>query len=376
MLLFLLVPALFPARGNLDADTRLRAGKKIPAIPLLNTLTQEERRYLGLRRGFFSFREESFFSLDDIQADYIVLEFLNRYCVSCLAQAPLLNTLYQKISRDSSLQGRIKFLAVGAGNNKRETQRFRAEKKVPFPIIPDPEFEAYEALGNPGGTPYLLILRQSPEGVLLAKSHLGLIQNADTLFAELKELVSLDLASFQRKIQEHRHLEVVQARPRSIQLSWSEKEIRGKIQQAILHGDTKQRLSFQKKNLPEYQDIYIVDSLPLAGRKRWVAKVYTRPPLCDVCHPIYFLLIFNGQGVVTNFIPLHITKYDNLSITAADAENLEKRIVGRHLTKNYQFRPEYDSISGATMSISLIFDSLNKAGGLYRKLQQAGYLPD
>lgn len=357
---------------------RLWPGEKIPSLSLQNTLTRKERRYLGLRSWLFHFGEDETFSLDDIQADYIVLEFFNRYCVSCLAQAPVLGELYQKISEDKSLSSRIKMLAVGVGNTHRETERFRVEKNVPFPVIPDPEFEAYDALGNPGGTPYLLILRRSPEGVLLAKSYLGLIKNGDILLTELRKLISLDLASFQKIVQEERQAEAVDAaRPSPIQFSWSEEEIKKKIQQAILHGNSKPRLSFNKKSWPQYQNVYIVDmidSSSLAQKKRWFAKLYSRPPLCDVCHPIYFLLIFNQQGIVTHFLPLHITKYENLLITAADSQKLQGRIVGRDLKHNYQFRPEYDSISGATMSVSLIFDSLNKAGELYRKLQQEGYI--
>jgi peroxiredoxin len=417
VLFALLSPGRMPAMDSLQFDTPLRAGGKVPPIPLPDTLNKEDRRYLGLSRGLFNFQKKTVFSLQKIQADYIVLEFLNRYCVSCLAQAPILNNLYEKIARDKILCGRIKMLAVGAGNNLQEIQRFQKEKDVFFPIVPDPEFKVYEAFGSPGGTPYLLILRQSPDGVLLAKSYFGLIKNGDILLAELRELISLDPAAFQKTIQNDQVFKADLTRVPHF--SWSEEEIRRQIRQGILEGEQLSgekekelrnekelrgekekayRLLIHKKDwpeysdgrglpeytglsehtgLPEYKDLYIVDSASPSGsgqgKKRWFAKIYKRLPICDVCHPIYFLLIFDKSGVVTNFLPLYVTKHDNLLLTAAETQKLKRKIVGRHLEQNYQFQPEYDSISSATMSVSLIFDTLNKAKRLYQKLQQDGY---
>ncbi|MEW5803339.1 MAG: TlpA disulfide reductase family protein [bacterium] len=398
--LMFLLPVLIPAGDYPKIRSQLQAGGKVPVIPLRDTLTREERLYLGIPTSLFDFYfyKNRVFSLQEIQADYIVLEFLNRYCVSCMAQAPILNNLYQKISKDKILRDRIKMLAVGAGNNSKEIQRFQEEKMVSFPIIPDPEFAAYEAFGNPGGTPYLLILRQSPDGVLLARSYLGLIKNEDILLAELKKLASLDLASFMETVHENPEKKALEAhQSKTIEPSWSEEEIQNKIRQVILNGEKikdqklpgekerlgkEHRLSIQKKDWPGYPEndgLYIIDSLSPAGKaeeagkRRWFAKVYNRFPLCDVCHPIYFLIIFNENGVVTDFLPLHITKYGNEPLSTVDTRKLKEKIVGRHLTHTYQFQPEYDSVTGATMSISLVFDTLNKARGLYQQLQQAGY---
>lgn len=134
-LLLFISPGRMPAKNYLQIDTPLRAGGKVPAIPLLDTLNKEDRRYLGIVKGLFDFQGKNVFSLQEIQADYIILEFLNRYCVSCMAQTPVLNNLYEKIAKDRNLCGRIKLLAVGAGNNLKEIQRFQKEKKIFFPLF-------------------------------------------------------------------------------------------------------------------------------------------------------------------------------------------------------------------------------------------------
>ena len=68
------------------------------------------------------------------------------------------------MANDPQMKGKVKFLAVAAGNNQTEVDSFRAEKKVPFPIIPDPKFLAYEAVGDPGATPFTLVVRKTDSG--------------------------------------------------------------------------------------------------------------------------------------------------------------------------------------------------------------------
>ncbi|MGA1875897.1 MAG: TlpA disulfide reductase family protein [bacterium] len=373
LLAFILIPLdLSQAINYSDLDPNLPFGQKVPLISLLNTLTEEECHYLGVHRRSLPFYQKKNFSLKEIQADYIILEFLNRYCVSCLSQAPIIDKLYRKVMQDDTLRDRVKVLAIGVGNNQREVQQFRDEKKVSFPMIPDPEFEAYDALGNPGGTPFLLIIRKTSEGEILAESHLGFIENEEILFRKVQELFSFDMASFQDEAADYVSFEGKIWEP---PISLTEEVIQDHIGRSILQGDGQKHLSIQKKDLSGYGHVYIADLSAPEGRGRWFAKVYIKAPVCDVCHPVYFLLIFNEEGIVTDFVPLYITKYGNIPITSQDIQNLKGRIVGRNLENKYQFHPEYDSITGATISTSLIFHGLNKAGGLYRELQRQGYTP-
>ena len=207
---------------------------------------------------------------------------------------------------------------------------------------------------------------------MLAESRLGLIENEKFFLDKLKELLPLDLASFKKRVRQGMKLET---RMLEHQISLSEEDIQERIQQTILQEDNQMRLSIKKRNIADYGELYTVDTVfPEEGKKRWFAKVYIRSPVCDICHPIYFLLIFSERGIVANFIPLYLTKYGNSPFTFEDIRKLRGKIVGRDLEKTYQFQPEHDSVTGATMSVSLIFNSLNKARGLYQKLQEDGYI--
>jgi len=159
-LMFIFLPEPLSSMDYTQTYTNLSLGEKISSFSLQDTLNEEDRRYLGMNKGMFDFNKKKFFFLKEIQADYIILEFLNRYCVSCLSQAPIINRLYRKILHDDSLRDRIKILGIGVGNNQKEMHQFRTDNKVSFPIVPDQEFAAYEAIGDPGGTPYFLILRK------------------------------------------------------------------------------------------------------------------------------------------------------------------------------------------------------------------------
>ena len=370
-LMVVFLPESLPSMDYIQTYTHLSLGEKISPFSLQDTLNEDDRRYLGMNKTMVDVHKKKKFFLKDIQADYIILEFLNRYCVSCLSQAPIINRLYQNILHDESLCDRIKILGIGVGNNQKEMHQFRSEKKVCFPVVPDPEFAAYEAIGNPGGTPYFLILRKTPEGEFLAESRLGIIENEGLFLDTLKELLPLDVVSFKSRVREHMQLET---RALEHQIFLSEEDVREKIKQRISQEHERQQVFLRKQDIVDYGEIYMADSISSDGKKRWFAKVFVKAPVCDVCHPVYFLLIFSEQGIVTDFMPLYITKFGNSPFIFEDIEKLRGKIIGRDLEKTYQFQPEYDSITGATMSVSLVFKSLNKAKGLYQRLQKDGYI--
>lgn len=351
-------------------SSKLDLGKNIPTLLLVNTLTEQEREYLGIRQKGFSLLSKKQFALKDIQAEFILLEFLNRYCVSCLTQSLVLDSLYHKMQADPFLRHRVKILAIGVGNNEREVQQFREEKNFSFPMIPDPDFMAYDAIGDPGGTPYYLIVRKTPEGQLLTESHLGLVPSEEQLFQKFKDLISFETASLQLERPKDPGLE---GKKVNISLTFTEKEIQEKIIQSIRRNKDGAQLQIKKIDLPEYGPIYLVESSQESGW-RWFARIYTRSPICDVCHPVHFLIIFDHLGVVMDLHPLHVTKYGNIPLASHEVTKLRERVVGRDLGRSYNFQPEYDSVTGATISISLIFNSLNKSSGLFRKLKEEGYI--
>jgi hypothetical protein len=53
---------------------------------------------------------------------------------------------------------------------------------------------------------------------------------------------------------------------------------------------------------------------------------------------------------------------------------LKSRTLGRSILKPFPFNPSVDSVSGATITAALIFDSLGKAREIYEKLRKDGYI--
>ena len=176
--LLILSSSLAPAWAK-EKTKVVTAGDFFPEFAFPMTLTGGEIEYLGLPTKFLGLMKGDTFSLKDIKGDLIVLEYMNKYCFSCQLQAPVLNQVYEMVGKDPQLKGRVKFLSVAAGNNRNEANSFRAEKGVQFPIIPDPKFLAYEAIGDPGATPFTLMIRKTDSGLLVARAKIGLTRDAE-----------------------------------------------------------------------------------------------------------------------------------------------------------------------------------------------------
>ena len=90
----------------------------------------DHRVYLGI-----SASEE--FSLNDIQAEVVLIEVFSMYCPHCQREAPNVNRLYRRITANPSLAGRIKMIGIGVGNTTYEVNIFRKNFDIPFPLLPD-----------------------------------------------------------------------------------------------------------------------------------------------------------------------------------------------------------------------------------------------
>ncbi len=51
-----------------------------------------------------------------------------------------MNRLYNLVAK-SDLKDKVKFIAVGESDNEASLQRFKAAHKVPFPMVPDPDWD-------------------------------------------------------------------------------------------------------------------------------------------------------------------------------------------------------------------------------------------
>jgi len=146
----------------------LSPGDKFPNLALPDQLEKQDKEYLGIKIPFFSFMQEDTFKLDEVKAELLFIEFFNKYCTSCQRQAPVNNEIYKRINSDNDLKNRVKFIGIGVGNSKRELDSFKSDKTIPFPLIPDQEFLGYEEIGDPGGTPYMLLVKKTDSGFIVS----------------------------------------------------------------------------------------------------------------------------------------------------------------------------------------------------------------
>jgi len=145
----------------------LEPGDKFPLIYLDKPSTPEDMAYLGLSDELTPARRSQKIAISDISTDLVVVEFMNRYCPSCQAQVPIMNRAFALIERKPDLKNKVKLIGIGSGNNDEELKGFRTEQGIPFPLFQDSEFIAYDAIGEPEGTPFTIMVRTLIWGAFL-----------------------------------------------------------------------------------------------------------------------------------------------------------------------------------------------------------------
>lgn len=357
--------------GEAKEKTRIiTPGDFFPEFSFPMTLSKQDEEYLGIPQKFLGLGKKDTFSLKDIKGELIVLEYLNKYCFSCQLQAPIMNQAFNKVISDARLKDKVKFLGVGAGNNQREVESFRQEKKVPFPIVPDPKFLAYEAIGDPGATPFTLFIRKTEGGLIVAQVKVGLTKEPEKILNEIDQALQTD---WNVLLKQKKDTSLEQAKEKKLFLPYTESEILKKVQEAMLHPDWKV-IKVVKIDLPDGEGLFLGEIEQ--GRKKFYlfAKLVSRAPTCDICHATHFIFTFNDQGTILNFWPLQVTKKNNLPWNEKEIEQMKKRLVGRSILQPVDFDPQVDAISSATMTAALIVDSINKAKSIYEGLKSKGYI--
>jgi hypothetical protein len=109
-------------------------------------------------------------------------------------------------------------------------------------------------------------------------------------------------------------------------------------------------------------------------QKNLFSKLASRRAVCDICHDTFFIYTFDPEGKVIEIVPIQLTKIGNLQWTEEDIKKLKTRTIGRSILNPFSFDPSVDSVSGATITAILIFDSLDKSIEIYEKLKKEGYI--
>ena len=100
-----------------------------------------------------------------------------------MAQAPVLNALYNKVASDPSLSGKIKFISAAQGQDQGPVTMWKKFQKVPFAVVPDPDSKLGKAMGF---SPYPVTLLVDKSGKVLWV-HVGSFESADEALTGIKK---------------------------------------------------------------------------------------------------------------------------------------------------------------------------------------------
>ncbi len=253
-------------------------------------------------------------------------------------------------------------LGAAVGNNDLQIEDFVDIYAVDFPIVSDLSFKLHTAVGG-GPTPFSLYLRRDPgRPSVVAGTHLGLDKDMDDLFSYLKETLSLP-------VQEFSELPVNKDIQDTLVESFLPPELRAeRIKQSF--GGFGPVSKFEVLELPSHRQVYRA----WVGDRPLFAEVLARSAICDVCHNVHFYYLFDAQGKVVAFEPLHLTRYGNIRWTVEETAKMRKSVVGGYLTTPWNFDPQVDAISRATMTSAIIFNSLDQGSLLMEELERLKYL--
>ncbi|MCP4023884.1 MAG: redoxin domain-containing protein [Desulfobacteraceae bacterium] len=107
------------------------------AVPQKNTL----KKYLGLSNT-------KTFSLEQIQAEVVIIEIFSMYCPICQREAKKVNTLFALIKNNPSWNKKVKLIGIGAGNSKFEVDHFKETYSIEFPLFSDGDFIIHKKIGE------------------------------------------------------------------------------------------------------------------------------------------------------------------------------------------------------------------------------------
>jgi hypothetical protein len=157
------------------AETKpLVKGQYLPNLSFTDSLPKEEQAYLGLTGG-------KKFSLKDIRCSVIIVEVFNTYCTSCPRNIPVINEVFSHTENDPKFKGRIKAIAIAAGNTREEIVAYKKTHSVLYPVLSDLNFTLHKALGNPRVPYTMLIKRTGQRKNKIIYTHQGVIDSPEQL---------------------------------------------------------------------------------------------------------------------------------------------------------------------------------------------------
>ena len=313
--------------------------------------------YLGLTEG-------SRFRPTDLKADLWLFEVFNVYCASCMFVRPHMNELFAKIEADPALKGRVKMVAVGAGNQMWDIKP--EEAKYDFPILPDEAYAFHNMVGQPP-TPFLIFARPYDQDKLVVMdTHLGRFSESAPMFEKVRNALSADISTMKVTPFKGPSTDTqAQAPP----LPLSESEVMQKVRESLTI-DGKMADGIEVVPLPGWDGIYT----GTLG-KRIFARVVARWIPCSDCHNVFYVYSFDSEGRFLKFVPLSIHKYGNEPWNDTDAAKIQTHLHGASLLEAVPYSPRVDAVTSATISTEVIYNSIQDTPRLIDALVRKGYIP-
>jgi hypothetical protein len=145
-----------------------------------------------------------------------------------------------------------------------------------------------------------------------------------------------------------------------------EKSVMASMRKALGEDVTLEK--FAKKTYPRSGDIYAATAVQYGFGLTLYAQVVSRPPTCDVCHGVHFILVFDSDAQLRYFEPLHLTKFGNVKWSKHDADSMRRRIIGLDVRYSFSYDPTVDSVTMATMTSSIILNSVQRLQDVFSEI--------
>lgn len=140
--------------------------------------------YLGLE-------PDTFFSLDQVRAEILIIEIFSMYCPVCQREAKSVNHLFDRIRQDKELASRVKLIGIGAGNSEFEVDFFKENYDIQFPLFSDSNFTIHKKIGQVR-TPYFIGLKLKDNGFQIFFTHAGDIKTHEGFLEKILSASGLD----------------------------------------------------------------------------------------------------------------------------------------------------------------------------------------
>lgn len=161
-----------------NQHTTLKPGNYFPNISLPVQFHTNDKAYLGLAL-------KKSYALNNIQAEFILIEFFSIYCPVCQKHAEQFNHLHRLIEKDNLISRNTKMIGIGTGNNSKEVEYFKQYFNITFPCIADPDFRIHKALHEPRTPLLILVQKQSVPYTVL--SVLDFTKTPENLINEIRD---------------------------------------------------------------------------------------------------------------------------------------------------------------------------------------------